>query len=187
MRRPRRIFRSGSFAPARGGFEAVRATVVIGLGGALVGAAVVLMAAPATLFGRAPAVSGSISAEAQQVAVIDGDTLRLRETVIRLRGIVAPPRGRQCRQAHGPAFDCGVVAAEALAGLVRARTVACRLSGRDAKGFPEGLCESDGTDLNRALVAGGWAHADGDAGLAGEESQAHRQHRGLWRDDNGSF
>jgi endonuclease YncB( thermonuclease family) len=168
--------------------KAVHATVLIGLVGALVGAAAGLMAVPARLFGRAPAVSGAISAEPQLVAVIDGDTLRLRETVIRLRGIDAPPRGRSCRRPDGADFDCGVAAAEALAGMVRARAVACRLSGRDASGLPEGICESDGTELNRALVAGGWAHATGDARLAADESEARKQRRGLWLDDGeGAF
>jgi len=127
MRRSRRIFRSGSLALGRGGREAMRVTVAIGLIGALVGVMAVLMAVPGTLFGRAPAVAGTITADAQQVAVIDGDTLRLRETVIRLRGIDAPPRGRVCHQPRGADFDCGVAAAEALAGMVRARQVACRL------------------------------------------------------------
>jgi endonuclease YncB( thermonuclease family) len=165
----------------------MRMTVVIGLIGALLGAAAVLLAVPGTLFGRAPAVSGTITADAEQVAVIDGDTLRLRETVIRLRGIDAPPRGRVCRQPGGANFDCGVAAAEALAGMVRARPVACRLSGRDANGLPEGSCESAGADLNRALVAGGWARAGNDAPLlAGDESEARGQRRGLWQSD-GAF
>lgn len=167
----------------------MRVTVAIGLIGALVGVMAVLTAVPGTLFGRAPAVAGTITADAQQVAVIDGDTLRLRETVIRLRGIDAPPRGRVCHQPRGADFDCGVAAAEALAGMVRARQVACRLSGRDANGFPEGSCESGGADLNRALVTGGWARAGGDTPLlAGDESEARSQRRGLWQSDGtGAF
>ena len=183
MRQPRRIFRSGSRVPLRGSIGAMRDPVVIGLIGALAGAAAVLFAVPARLLGSSPAQSGTITAEPEQVAVIDGATLRLRDTVIHLRAVDAPLRGRFCRDDDGRSFDCGAAAAEALASVVRGRTVACRLHGQDASGLPEGECESGGAELSRALVADGWARAiGGTTELADAERVARSQHRGLWRD-----
>ena len=183
IRRPRRIFRSSSRGAA---VPAVPRAVLAGLFGTVAGAAVVLLGLPADLFGRAPPAIGTLRAVAVQVAVIDGETLLLHDTVIRLQGISAPARGRACGTASseivaaGDAADCGAAAANALAGLVRGKDVACRLDGRDRQGTAQGFCEAGGVDLNRMLVAHGWARA-GDPGFGGEEAQARRDHLGLWR------
>jgi endonuclease YncB( thermonuclease family) len=161
----------------------VSPTVVAGLLGALGGAALVVTAMPSDLFGRVPVLSGTVSADAPQVAVVDGSTLRLRETVIRLYGLTSPTRNQTCQVAGTAAFSCGVEATRALSALVSGHSVTCRLAGRDGSGFPEGRCDAGGTDVNRALIAAGWALARGDASdLAVDESEARSLHRGLWRD-----
>jgi endonuclease YncB( thermonuclease family) len=180
IRPPRRIFNSQPAKRGKGG--AVGRTVMAGLVGAVIGAFVVLLALPSDLFGRVPSPSGSIRADAAQVAVIDGDTLRLQETIIRLQGVAAPPRGFSCRRADGAAFDCGAAAVAALADLVRGRTILCHIAGRDNSGFPQGMCEAGETDINRRLVADGWARARADMpAFSPEESRARRDQRGLWR------
>jgi endonuclease YncB( thermonuclease family) len=79
------------------------------------------------------------------------------------------------------AGDCGVQAADALAGLVRGREISCRLDGRNGEGFVQGICEAAGADLNRALVAAGWARAEGKSeALALAEQQARMARLGLW-------
>jgi endonuclease YncB( thermonuclease family) len=134
-----------------------------------------------------PVPSGTLTADATQVAVVDGDTLRLRDTVIRLEGITAPARGRTCRTAADVGVDCGAAATQALAGLVRDRTVSCHLEGRDSAGFLQAQCEAGGTALNEALVAAGFARARPDApALSAEENIARSQHRGLWREAAGN-
>jgi endonuclease YncB( thermonuclease family) len=162
----------------------MRPTVIAGLIGAIGGAALMLFSSPATLFGRVPRLSGQLDADAPLVAVVDGQTLRLRETVIRLYGVVAPMRGQQCTGAGAGAvqFDCGAASSEALAALVRGHAVECRLDGRDEAGFPQGHCEAGGQGLNRAVVAAGWARADPRASeLAAAEAAARAQHVGIWR------
>jgi endonuclease YncB( thermonuclease family) len=179
VRRPRRIF-SGQTSPSRKG--SVGRTVVAGLFGAMVGAFVVMLALPSDLFGRVPQPSGSVTAEPSTLAVVDGDTMRVQETVLRLQGVEAPPRGHMCSRADGTSFDCGAAAAAALADLVRDRRVVCRLAGRDNAGYPEAQCQAGETDLNRRLVADGWARARADAPTFGpEESRARAESRGLWR------
>ena len=178
--RKRRIFRSSSLAPARRRLD-VHPTLLLGATGALLVGGLILLSDPGALFGRVPAPAGTISAVPQQVAVVDGGTLRLGEVVLRLRGVAAPVRGELCHGHGGQRFDCGGAAAEALAALVRDRPVSCHLAGRDATGVIEGACEAGGVDLNRALVGEGYARAEGrDAALRSAEGDARAAGRGLW-------
>jgi endonuclease YncB( thermonuclease family) len=148
------------------------------VGGAL-GVMVVLLAAPAELFGRVPALSGTLKVPAARVAVVDGETLLLNETIVRLFGISAPARGQACAVAGG---DCGAASASALAALVRDRDVSCQLAGRDTEGFARGICQAAGTELNRAQVARGWARARGDAPALDEAQAGAKAARlGIWR------
>jgi endonuclease YncB( thermonuclease family) len=179
IRPPRRIFRSAS---RRGG--RLPATLWPWLLGGGVGAMIVLLALPAELLGRVPPGTGTVRADAAQVAVVDGETLVVGRMVVRLDGVVAPRRGKDCHAgnaAEGKAVDCGGAAADALAGLVRGRDVECRLNGRDREGFPQGICLAGRSELNRALVAEGWARALGTR-LAAEEAAARSARRGLWRE-----
>ncbi len=158
----------------------MRPALLAGLVGATLGAAVMLLALPSDLFGRVPPLDGTVRAAPEQVAVVDGETLLLRKTVIRLQGVDAPARGQGCGAAMG---DCGAAAAAALAQLVRGHDVSCRLDGRDAQGLAQGTCEAAGMQLNRAQVAAGWARASGivpDYGA--DEAAARGAGRGLWAD-----
>ncbi|MDE2197661.1 MAG: thermonuclease family protein [Rhodospirillales bacterium] len=189
IRPPRRIFRSRSGRhSARLLAGRVRPALLAGaLGAACIGV-VMMLAMPSELFGRVPRLGGTLTAASPEVAVVDGQTLVLHRTVVRLAGIAAPSRGTQCRlpglAGSAATQDCGAAAAAALASLVRGHDIACRLDGRDGEGFARGRCEADGTGLNRTLVEQGWARARG-AGLAPAEREARAAKRGLWR--GGSF
>ncbi len=174
MRQPRRIFRSSaSRRPAVARTLLVIAAAVGGTG------AIVMTAMSTDLFGRAPPPPSRVAADAGQVAVVDGDTLRLDGQVVRLRGVEAPNRGDRCRGD----LDCGGAATSALAGLVRGRRVECALAGHDGAGHPYAACQANGTDLSRAIVASGWARArPGLPELADLELRARRQRTGLWTD-----
>ena len=91
--------------------------------------------------------------------MVDGGTLRLRDRVVRLQGVEPPPRGTACGD-DGAGEDCGAAATNALAALVREAPVACRVTGADGLGRPYAVCQASGTELNRAVVAAGWARAD---------------------------
>jgi endonuclease YncB( thermonuclease family) len=187
LRPPRRIFRSSSRAVTGGG-RRLPFAVWAGVLGAFFGLLIVLLASPAELLGRVPPLTGRVVAPPERVAVVDGETLVLNQTVIRLDGLAAPARGQACHGADGAQTDCGAASAAALASLVRAHDVSCRLVGRDREGFPRGICEAAGVDLNRALVAAGWARArPGATGpvLATEEATAKAAGLGLW--NTGAF
>ena len=173
MKPPRRIFRSSLAA------RSTRAgrTLALWLGAAGLTAGLVMVGMSSDLFGRGQPGPDHVHAEPNQVAVIDGETLRVGGSVIRLAGIAAPERGDICRGGR----DCGGAATSMLAGLVRDRRVDCKLSGHDRAGRPFGDCDANGTDLSRAIVAAGWARAEPEVpALADLELRARRQGAGLW-------
>ncbi len=139
------------------------------------GAALVTVGLTGQLFGQMTAEPRVISAAPGDVAVIDGDTLRLGATVVRLSDVQALPRGQSC--AAGP--DCGGQATAMLAGLVRDQRVECRVSGHDERGRPAARCKAGGQDVNVALVATGWARASSPV-LDAAETEAKRHRRGIW-------
>lgn len=181
LQRPRRIFRSSLARPCPASLRtAIVALAGLAVLGVLGVAALVVAELSTDLFGRTqPPASRTLAAQATQVAVIDGGTLRINRQVVRLLGVDPPERGESC----GPAADCGTAAANALAGLVRERPVSCTLRGQDAMGRPLGACDAAGIDLNRAVIAAGWARADSARpDLRDEERSARAGRLGLWAD-----
>ncbi len=118
-------------------------------------------------------VSGSI-------VVNDGDTLTLGGERIRLRGMDAPELSQTCIKAGAP-YACGRVAKRVLSDLVAGRPVVCQGWEHDRYGRLLAICRSGETELNRSLVADGWAVAFGD--YAAEESTAKNASRGMWAGD----
>ena len=170
--RPRRIFRSASRSARLP--RALR-TVLLTVAAAAAGGTLVMAAVSSDLLGVKAPDPRVIMALPDQVAVIDGETLRLAGTVVRLSDVTAPSRGQPC--AAGP--DCGGQATAALAALVRDRSVECRVSGHDGLGRPAARCDAGGRDVNIALVATGWARADTpDYSAAQTDARTHR--RGIW-------
>jgi endonuclease YncB( thermonuclease family) len=153
----------------------VERTVTVALLAAVLGGSLVMLGLSGSLFGQMTSEARVISAAPGQVAVIDGDTLRLAGTVVRLSDVLAPRRGQAC--AAGP--DCGVQATSALAELVRDQRVECRVSGHDEMGRPAARCDAGGQDVNAALVSVGWARAATPTFRAAETA-ARTRHLGIW-------
>ena len=101
IRSPRRIFRR-STSPARSRLAWALLAVPVGMAAA--GAVALSMRPGLPSVPRAAPSGLTMTADASQVAVVDGDTLRLRDTVIRLRGVAAPPRGTGCGPVAGRAI-----------------------------------------------------------------------------------
>ena len=114
--------------------------------------------------------------------VIDGDSLDIGGVRIRLHGIDAPEARQRCR-AGGRRWRCGREAARALADRIAGREVACQERDRDRYGRVVAVCGIAGTDLNRWMVARGWAFAYRrfTNAYVGEESEARTAGRGVWR------
>jgi endonuclease YncB( thermonuclease family) len=92
--------------------------------------------------------------------VIDGDTLDLSGTRIRLHGIDAPEATQTCTIAE-QVYRCGERATQALADLVRGQALRCDPLGLDRYRRTIGRCkiESTGQDIGSWMVRQGHAVA----------------------------
>jgi len=133
--------------------------------------------------GLAPAAQAqSLSGTARAV---DGDSLVLADTRIRLMGIDAPEGRQSCTKA-GAAWACGAEAAALLTHMVADQTVRCEGQGRDPYGRLVAVCRAGEQDLARAMVEAGLAVIlpNGVQAYGALEAQVRKLGWGLW---GGSF
>lgn len=131
-----------------------------------------------------------VTSHAQPIAgrasVIDGDTIEIAGTRIRLHGIDAPESGQRCEDAEGRFYHCGQRAAFALADRIGRATVSCEPRDTDRYGRIVAVCRVKGQDMNKWMVGQGWAIAyrHYSREYVAEELAARRARAGLW---SGSF
>lgn len=113
--------------------------------------------------------------------VIDGDTLKIGTTTIRLFGIDAPEGKQSCKR-DGIDWLCGQEAAKALREHVAGRDLSCEARDRDRYKRVVAVCSIEGEDVNRWLVVEGWALAYRQYSKAYviDEETARDARRGLW-------
>jgi endonuclease YncB( thermonuclease family) len=138
-----------------------------------------IVALAALLVSAAPAFPDAVVGRA---SVVDGDTLDIRGTRIRLHGVDAPESAQTCRDAKGQAYRCGQQAALALADHIGAASVSCEQKDVDRYKRIVAVCSAGGEDLNAWLVAHGYALAYRQyaADYVDEEAAARRARRGVW-------
>lgn len=114
--------------------------------------------------------------------IIDGDTIDITGTRVRLEGIDAPEMAQSCGRPAG-SWECGKAAAEALRRMTANREVSCEDRGADTYGRMLGVCFIDGRDINAELVRAGlaWAFVKYSQSYVGEEAQARAAHLGIWQ------
>lgn len=126
-----------------------------------------------------------LSAEAGDLRVIDGDSLRMGERTIRLQGVDAPEYRQNCRDGAGAEWPCGRAARAALERLARSPGLACESHEQDRYRRAVARCRTaEGVDLARAMVAAGWAVVLPRHALPGyhrAEERARSAGRGIWR------
>ena|ERR1700730_7657923 len=92
-----------------------------------------------------------------QASIVDGDTLEIHGTRIRLWGIDAPESSQLCRGEDSLQYRCGAKAANDLDALIAKRPVNCIPISRDQYGRTVATCSVDGVDLGEWLVRSGLA------------------------------
>lgn len=117
--------------------------------------------------------------------VIDGDTIDIRGTHVRLSGIDAPESKQTC-VTDNKQYQCGMQATEALIRLIGSNTVDCEQTGKDRNGRTIGRCLVGSSDVGGWMVEHGWAVAYRRFSLeyVDQEKRAREQKQGLWA---GSF
>ena len=150
-------------------FGSIRSFLLVALAAIVV--AVVPMTAKADVVGPA--------------RVVDGDTLEITGTKIRMHGIDAPESKQSCL-ANGKTYRCGQKATVALSELIGSSDVRCEGKDQDRYGRVIAICFVGQTNLNASLVSQGWALAYRrySTDFVGEEAEAESNKRGLWA---GSF
>jgi len=115
-------------------------------------------------------------------SVIDGDTIEIRGQRIRLHGIDAPESSQLCTRSNGQRWRCGQQASFALADHIGRSNVSCHPRGKDRYGRIIAVCFKAKEDLNRWMVASGWAVAyrQYSRDYVGSEQQAQRAGKNIW-------
>jgi endonuclease YncB( thermonuclease family) len=118
-----------------------------------------------------------------QASIIDGDTLELHGTRIRLWGIDAPESSQLCRGDDSIQYRCGAKAANELDAFIARRPVNCSPISLDRYRRTVAVCAIDGVDLGEWLVRSGLA-LDWPEYSKGKYDKAQRdaEHagRGMW-------
>ena len=139
------------------------------------------------LFGRAtillllttaPALADIIGS----ARVIDGDTMAIGKIRIRLYGIDAPEAKQSCLRPGNAIYLCGAEATKILRSVTRDQEVRCKPKDQDRYGRVVAICWAGPIDLNRMMVAQGWAVAyrHYSERYVQEEDAARRGRLGIW-------
>jgi endonuclease YncB( thermonuclease family) len=119
-----------------------------------------------------------------QITVIDGDTLEIHGTRIRLWGIDAPESTQLCRGEDSLQYRCGAKAANDLDAFIARRPVSCIPISLDQYRRTVATCSVGGTDLAEWLVGQGLA-VDWPQYSKGKfdtiQREAEHAGRGMWR------
>jgi endonuclease YncB( thermonuclease family) len=90
-----------------------------------------------------------------QASIIDGDTLEIHGTRIRLWGIDAPESSQLCRGEDSLPYRCGAKAANDLDRFIHGRPVSCIPATLDQDGRTVASCAIGNVDLGEWLVRNG--------------------------------
>jgi endonuclease YncB( thermonuclease family) len=132
----------------------------------------------------AGAFDGSGAPElAGRASVIDGDTLEIHGTRIRLHGIDAPEKRQPCYEADGAQWNCGQAAAMELDAFIADRPVICQPITTDRYGRTVAKCAVNGQDIEQHQVSKGlaWAYRKYSMDYVETETKAAANHIGIWR------
>lgn len=127
-------------------------------------------------------VARSAGAEVEGTArVVDGDTVVVNGTRVRLAGIDAPELRQACWRPQGP-WPCGRIAQAVLDALIDGRAINCTERGHDRYRRIVGVCRVGDVEINRTMVHEGWALAYVSISRAyvADEAAAFEAARGVW-------
>lgn len=116
--------------------------------------------------------------------VIDGDSLVISKTRIRLAQLDAPELKQTCRLPSGRVLQCGIEAKVQLQRIIARSSgvVSCDVLNTDRYGRAVAVCYADGVDVGHVMVTDGYALAYRQFGsrYVAAEKQARANHCGVW-------
>lgn len=131
---------------------------------------------------RTPSISGGAPLVGT-AHIIDGDTIEIIGTQVRLWGIDAPEHDQTCQGKSGERYACGSAASAMLRELAALRQVECTPRDHDRYGRTVAVCRTESGELNAAMVRRGWAvdytrYSGGH--YRAERQQARDAQLGIW-------
>ena len=114
--------------------------------------------------------------------VIDGDTVHINVSKIRLSGIDAPEKKQTCTRS-GRKYSCGTESTNALLKIIKKRPITCNVeSNKDRYGRFIGVCFVEEINLNKWMVRNGHAVAYRrySKDYNQDEAYAKKEKKGLW-------
>lgn len=117
-----------------------------------------------------------------KIYVIDGDSLELDGTEVRLNGIDAPEYYQTCRIGTKE-YDCGLRAYEKLSALVKGQKVRCVKILTDIYKRDACECFAGKVNLNKKMLESGWAvvYKSGNEDYKALEKYARENKLGMWQ------
>lgn len=109
---------------------------------------------------------------------MDGDTIRIGETRIRLVGLDAVELDQTCVDGSGAQWPCGREARSFLEALSKGAETTCAADGRDRYRRVLARCATRHADLGEQVVRAGWAVAELEYAVALAEARLNG--RGIW-------
>jgi len=115
--------------------------------------------------------------------VREGGTVLIGNSRVRLFGIDAPSVDQLCLNTTGERWTCGLAARDELAKHVGNKAWTCHVQRTDRRGRQVAHCEVEGEDIQKWMVANGWALSyvryshDYDA----DEKAAREAKAGMWQ------
>ena len=129
-------------------------------------------------------VTGSVSAAelTGKARIVDGDTIWIGKTKIRLHGMDAPEIKQECKDKNSEPYRCGVASTKALRVLIGSDPVRCEGGTYDRYKRLIAVCYSGTINLNAELIRLGWAMAYRrySKDYISAEREAQSANRGMW-------
>jgi endonuclease YncB( thermonuclease family) len=113
----------------------------------------------------------------------EADQLLIGNNRIRLGGIDAPSVDQLCLNNSGERWTCGVAARDELVKRFGNKSWTCRTRSTDRRGHIVARCEVDGQDIQKWLVASGWAlaYVRFSKDYEADERAAREAKAGMWQ------
>lgn len=117
-----------------------------------------------------------------EIYVVDGDSIFIGKREIRLSGIDAPEYHQTCYDAGHKEYSCGIMSREYLIRLA-GPDLHCSKITVDRYHREVSDCFSNGKNINREMVAAGWAvaYTRYTKDYAAAEKSARRRKVGIWQ------
>ena len=117
------------------------------------------------------------------IKVVDGDSLEIGSTRIRLLGIDSPEYKQYCYDKKHKKYSCGIKAKKYLEDIVKSGDVECKEQSKDRYKRSLSVCYVNGVDINEKMVRSGWAVSYRDEGIPYKEAEfyAKKEKAGIWQ------